>query len=1034
MIIDQLFEDDKKKKLNEVDPRNFDSDEDYYAALYAPAKRRSASSDYPYSQEQDDDYFREIFRKKRLAVQKAEREADHDRIATGTNESKYNKKRQLNEDLLLEYTVFQQSRQFGQLLVEYNLTKAQVQQLFKDVEQGATAAGNNRTGLGKAKDVTTKAIGSVQNMLASARKWVKERPTYQAVDTEYNRAMSALGKAGGENGEANAITKAIYKYRDAAKNYPRAAGLAKWAIITAAGLATGGVGGAGVAAGLAAIDSALKDKEIVDIVGDAASAALVSGAVQGASELGGMAKDAYYGIPSGSEIAANNAALGNWNDTDVPGGAASNINGLDLPPDAAADAGSAAAGEATPEIVGPGVEALSPEELANAAAQAKAYGFDGDVTLDQLNQAIMQTAEPGTVPADYSQLGASGGTTDYTVVDGDTLSKIAAKNGVSVKELADANGIDYKDVDNIKAGQTLKIPGETGSSVYDQGVGAGGRGSGMSSADANNFRADNLARMQNQADVEYYQNKPDDFGINPRSNDAVGSGMPGSAAGQIDYSKPGPMSTDSMGGKLEYGVPVNDKGSFIPPNPNLPAEELAKQQAAYDTWKADFTKRWPSATQLPDGSMRAGNPIGMTPKFESIKLKVLPNDLLIDSKFTVLSWALNESTNREMGRSLQLTKLGVRTVFENIGRYRRAYLKEYTGAPTAAYGHPTAAGAPADATAGQSKQGWFGKTLDTIGRGVDKVGKWASNAGHNVITKVTADKLNNMWTRAGDPYDSNQLYKLLTTEWGVPQEVVDSVFSKMGIPYTTGVAGTPAPQASGRVGSLTGINKRGANRPYNGDELYAMQTKNMAADELRAGLPNMANQGDIADTDKLRATANAELGGKPTTATTTTAAQPTQSGKPGAYNASNVMNLPGMQKYAKPGTTAPAKTPNFAQQGSGYAKINQPTAISYGSKPVTKPAGTRVTAGGPTAAEKAALDKRIAAAAQAQPVAETVRQVNRMMETVTTKADVQRIKDYIDYHMGTNLTESAQLKRNRLLSEVTQLAATRRREIARRLA
>jgi len=59
---------------------------------------------------------------------------------------------------LMEDPVFRHARQFGQLLVEYNLTKAQVQQLFKDVEQGATAAGSNRTGLGKAKDYTTKQL------------------------------------------------------------------------------------------------------------------------------------------------------------------------------------------------------------------------------------------------------------------------------------------------------------------------------------------------------------------------------------------------------------------------------------------------------------------------------------------------------------------------------------------------------------------------------------------------------------------------------------------------------------------------------------------------------------------------------------------------------------------------------------------------------------------------------------------------------------------------------------------------------------
>ena len=792
---------------------------------------------------------------------------------------------------LMEDPVFRQARQFGQLLVEYQLTKDQVQQLFKDLEQGATAAGNNRTGLGKAKDFTGKAIGSVQNMLASARKWVKERPTYQAVDAEYNKAMAALGKAGGENGEANAITQAIYKYRDAAKKYPRATGLAKWAIVTAAGLATGGVGGAGVAAGLAAIDSAIKDKEIVDIVGDAATAALVSGAAQGASELGSMASDAYNGLPSSSDIAANNSALGNWNDTDVPGGAASNINGLDLPAGAAAGDGTAM-GDTTPNIVGPGVEGLSPEEISKLAAQAKAYGIDGDVTLDQLNKAIMQTAEPGTVPADYSQIGAGGGTTDYTAVKGDTLSKIAEKNGVSVKELADANGIDYKDVHNIKAGQTLKIPGETGSAVYDQGVGAGGPGSGMSSADANNFRADNLARMQDQADAAYYQDKPDDFGINPRSNDAVGSGMPGSAAGgQIDYTKPGPTSTDSMGGKLEYGIPVNDKGSFIPPNSSLPAEELAKQQSAYDAWKADYTKRWPSATQLPDGSMRAGLPIGITPKYESVKIKVLPNNQLIDSKFTVYAWALNESTNRDMGRSLQLTKLGVRTVFENIGRYRRAYLKEYIGAPTADYGHPTAAGAPASATAGQGKpQGWFGRQLDNIGRGVDKVGKWASNVGHNVITKVTADKLSNMWNRAGEPYDSDRLYQLLTTDWGVPKEVVDSVYQRMNL--------SAAPAATAPT------------------------------------------------------TAPAATTAAPATAAATTATAPVAkpgapaAGNPAGWNDPKSANYVGRREVARRQSAQPAAsaTPNFGQQGGGYAKVNQPTTMKYSGVPMGKPAAPAAAA------------------------------------------------------------------------------------------
>lgn len=72
--------------MNEVNPHNYDSDEDYYAARNAPAKPRYRGTSSPGVNPDDEAYFREIFRKKRLAAQQAEREQDHDRLATGTNE------------------------------------------------------------------------------------------------------------------------------------------------------------------------------------------------------------------------------------------------------------------------------------------------------------------------------------------------------------------------------------------------------------------------------------------------------------------------------------------------------------------------------------------------------------------------------------------------------------------------------------------------------------------------------------------------------------------------------------------------------------------------------------------------------------------------------------------------------------------------------------------------------------------------------------------------------------------------------------
>jgi len=986
MIIDQLF---TPKPLEEGGPYDLPG-KDYARPGDTPRKRPSGEHNpYPYSKEEDDDHFREIFRKKREAAAKA---SGHKSLSEalelyfGKNSKSISEGNRNNQLRLMEETTFRNGYAFARLLVEKNLTKDQVLQLFKDVEQGATDAGGNRTGLGKAKDATTQAIGSVQKMLSGARKWVKERPTYQAVDAEYNRAMTALGKVGGESGEANAITKAIYKYRDAAKNYPRATGLAKWAIITAAGLATGGLGGAGVMAGLAAIDSALKDKEIVDIVGDATAAALVSGGIQGAGQLANMASDAYYGMPSASEIAANNAALGDWNDTDLPGGPANNINGLDLPPDQV----SGLTADGDPNIVGPGVEALSPEEAAKAAAQAKAYGFDGDVTLDQLNQAIMQTAEPGTVPADYSQLGAgadTGGST-YTVTADDVkgLGKIAQDNGLTAKQLWDANP-QITDPDKIFVGQEINMPAASGEPV------------------------------QNVWQDWDGPTKPTAPAVEPGPGDDVPT-LSTPAGGKIDYTSPGPESTDSLGQKLEYGIPVNDKGSFVPPNPSLPPEELAKQTAAYNSWKSDFMKRFPNATPGPDGSMLSFKPglapmyPGMTPKtFESVKFKIIPAEQLIDQKLTVLSWALNESVNRKGQQSVQLTTKGVRTIFENIGRCRRAYLKEYIGAPTTDYGHPTAAGAPANATAGQGKpQGWFGKTLDTIGRGVDKVGSYASNVGHNIITKVTADKLNNMWNRAGEPYDSDRLYQLLTTEWGVPKEVVGSVFSKMSIPYTAPATVSAAPTTGGaqRLMPFNNINPKTGQR-WTVDDMEARRAERNAPAATNTAAPAATN-----------------------TAPAPTATKTTAGSLPG-FNASNVMKLPGMEKYAKKPATPPAKTPNFAGP-SGYSKVTQSFKPNVSTAPTAPAAPTKT----PTQAERDAYVRSIGAPAMAENrIAMALKKpVAEMLRMVETKEDVQKIKQFVDqtFTRYGAVNESAFAVRNQILEHVTQVGAQRRREHSQQVA
>jgi hypothetical protein len=66
--------------------------------------------------------------------------------------------------------------------------------------------------------------------------------------------------------------------------------------------------------------------------------------------------------------------------------------------------------------------------------------------------------------------------------------------------------------------------------------------------------------------------------------------------------------------------------------------------------------------------------------------------------------------------------------------------------------------------------------------------------GKNLTTKVTADKLNSAWQKAGAPTDSNELSAFLKTQ-GVSDDVVASTYAALKIPTADTTASTDAPAA-----------------------------------------------------------------------------------------------------------------------------------------------------------------------------------------------------------------------------------------------
>jgi len=379
---------------------------------------------------------------------------------------------------------------------------------------------------------------------------------------------------------------------------------------------------------------------------------------------------------------------------------------------------------------------------------------------------------------------------------------------------------------------------------------------------------------------------------------------------------------------------------------------------------------------------------------ENVNLKRLPAEQLIDQKLTVMAWALVESAGKAPARNIHLTHAGVITVIENVDRHRRALLKELD-----AMG-PRRANIPA--VPRPDMPGVVGRGLNAASGVASKIGNYFTKQAQNFTRKVTAAKLKTEWEQLGHFTDSDEIAAFLAKQ-GVPQGVITDVYGKMGIPYTASAQQTPAPSGTAdlQTGDIYNIDPA-TGKPYGRNKLAA----DLAAQQV-GGQPTPT----------------------PTTGKVTKPANMTSvTNNPAAFNATNVMQMPGMEKYAKP--TAPAKPANFSASPAGYGKVTQtfksPTAPSAPAAPKA-PADQKLT--------PAEYVKKIGAPALPESVSETIKQVKKMLETVETRDDVAFIKKYINREFQRHglVSESAQTHRSRLLNEATRIGALRRRSRSQQL-
>lgn len=90
------------------------------------------------------------------------------------------------------------------------------------------------------------------------------------------------------------------------------------------------------------------------------------------------------------------------------------------------------------------------------------------------------------------------------------------------------------------------------------------------------------------------------------------------------------------------------------------------------------------------------------------------------------------------------------------------------------------------------------KVKGAAGKAVGAVAQKAGQIGTNLTTKITADKLNSAWKKAGSPMDSEEVAKILTAA-GVGDDVVKQVYTDLKI--------SAAPEAQAAAGGYAEVKK-----------------------------------------------------------------------------------------------------------------------------------------------------------------------------------------------------------------------------------
>jgi hypothetical protein len=358
--------------------------------------------------------------------------------------------------------------------------------------------------------------------------------------------------------------------------------------------------------------------------------------------------------------------------------------------------------------------------------------------------------------------------------------------------------------DRLDVGQHLKMPTNTGNSVYQDNIGLAQNTTDRIAAGE---VPDDIISRQQQAKWDALTKAGTDTGSEAAKGAAGGVQQAianrAAAAADSDVAASAISGATNTGSNAANAMSSQSAGAGVEMFPDLAADQMADKAVKQiadriangtvtekDFVYLDSVKQFVSAQIYDQGYQTAPKELWnhwnlldkmVRAAHDAPSRMQESRSLYIDPQETVRMWALKESLGRRRG-GLRLTEAGVQRLFTLV---ERQALNEGIM---------------------DTLKGAAGKVTGAIKGAAGKAGAALAQTGKNLTNKVTADKLNKAWVANDRPSDSEVLTKMML-DMGVPQPIIDAAFTKLGIKDPGAATGADAAKDAGVPGGLAGASQ-----------------------------------------------------------------------------------------------------------------------------------------------------------------------------------------------------------------------------------